>query len=67
MRNLALRDKKLATCSLLKECQAATLERNLLYFTTSNELCKLDVDQPNPEENVGFCISIQYLAFSFDS
>ena len=54
MRNLQLCEKKLAACSLLKECQAATLERNLLYFANRDELCKLDLEQPNPDDNVCF-------------
>lgn len=52
MRNLALIDKKSASCSFLKNCCAATVERNCMYFANQNELCKLDVDQKNPEENV---------------
>lgn len=52
MRNLALIDKKPASCSFLKGCCAATVERNCMYFANQNELCKLDVDQKNAEDNV---------------
>ena len=54
MRNLTLVDKKLATCSFLKNCCAATVERNLLFFANQNELCKLDIDKSNAEDNVRF-------------
>lgn len=52
MRNLTLIDKKAASCSFLKDCCAATIERNLMFFANQNELCKLDVDQPNAEDSV---------------
>ncbi|KAK4012972.1 hypothetical protein OUZ56_025220 [Daphnia magna] len=52
MRNLNLIDKKAASCSFLKDCCAATIERNLMFFANQNELCKLDVDQPNAEDSV---------------
>ena len=54
MRNLTLVDKKLATCSFLNHCCAATVERNLLFFANQNELCKLDIDKSNAEDNVRF-------------
>ena len=40
-------------CPLLSDCKAATVEKNFLYFTTKDELCKLDLSKPESDgENV---------------
>ena len=52
MRNLSLIDKCTVPLSFLETCCVAAIESNLLYFANENELCKLDVNSSNPEENV---------------
>ena len=52
MRNLCQVDSYVAACSFLKTCQAATVERNLIYFTNDSEICKLEIDSLDPEKNV---------------
>ena len=51
MRNILLIDKKLVPCSFLKNCSAATVERNLMYFASQDDLCKLDLDLTDAENN----------------
>ena len=46
-------DCKKSSCSFLKTCQSAAIERSLLFFANETELCKLDLDKVNPEEEVG--------------
>jgi len=58
MRNLSVIDRKSSECSLFTTCTAAAIERNILYFANQNDLCKLEVDKANAEENVSvlpFC------------
>ena len=52
MRNLCPVDSYVAACSLLDTCHAATVERNIIYFINDNEICKLEMDSSDPEENV---------------
>lgn len=51
MRNVSLVDRKFVSCSFLENCSAAAVEQNFLYFTSQYDLCKLDLDQPDPENN----------------
>lgn len=53
MRNLVLCEKRVVPCPLLADCKAATVEKNFLYFTTKDELCKLDLSKAESDgENV---------------
>lgn len=51
MRNVSLVDRKFVSCSFLENCTAAAVEQNFLYFTSQYDLCKLDLDQPDAENN----------------
>ena len=52
MRNLSFIDKQVIPCLLLRNCVAATVEGSVLYFVSGNELCKLDLELSNFDENV---------------
>jgi len=56
MRNLSVIDRKSNKCSLFTSCTAAAIERNILYFANHNELCKLEVEKANAEENVSLSL-----------
>lgn len=56
MRNLSVVDRKSNNCSLFGTCAAAAIERNVLYFANQNDLCKLEVDKANAEENASFSL-----------
>ena len=64
MRNLCLVDSYVAKCSLLKTCQAATVERNIIYFSNENEICKLEMDSLNPENDVSCFYLLQIIFFN---
>lgn len=57
MRNLSLVDKKQVSCSFLKQCCVATVERNLVFFASQSDLCKIDVEQADAENNVNVCFN----------
>lgn len=52
MLNLSVREKIKISCPCFKDCQTAAVEGKAVYFVSQSELCKVDLDKLDAENNV---------------